>query len=60
MQIDNNYMEELFNDKENENISDNVFNINPKLNYPEILKEGLSNNFEKSNFQNGNVIKERN
>ncbi|OUM68602.1 hypothetical protein PIROE2DRAFT_19818 [Piromyces sp. E2] len=54
MQFDNNYMEELFNNKENEKINDNVFNINPKIKYPKILKEDLSNNNEKTNFHNNN------
>jgi len=59
MQIDNNYMEELFNDKENEKINDNVFNINPKIKYPKVLKENSSNSIEESKFQNDNEKQRR-
>ncbi|ORX44541.1 hypothetical protein BCR36DRAFT_406382 [Piromyces finnis] len=55
MQFSNNYVNELFNNKENEKNNDNILNVNPKVKYSNILKETISNNnYGKINFQNDN------
>jgi len=46
MQFDNSHIENYFNDKKNENINDNDFNINPK-----ILEEKSTNYYEGKNIQ---------
>jgi len=49
MQFENTYMEDFYNNKENENINNEVFNINPKIKYPKTTKTNSYNNY--NNFE---------
>jgi len=45
MQFENTYMEDYYNNKENKNINNEVFNINPKIKYPKTTKANFYNNY---------------